>query len=79
MEVSIAAADGAALGDAAVGGAELVDAVGVDAGELDVSACPHPAAATAKTAITATKRLILPNFRYCMAWISVPPAQLRLP
>ncbi|WP_238359573.1 hypothetical protein [Micromonospora fiedleri] len=74
MDVSIAAADEAAVGDAAVGDAGFVDAVGVDAGELDVSACPHPAVAITKTANTATKRLILSNFRYCMAGISVPPA-----
>ncbi|MEW2476944.1 hypothetical protein AB0875_24455 [Micromonospora gifhornensis] len=80
MDVSIAAAaDEAAVGDAAAGDAELVDAVGVDAGELDVSSCAHPVAAIAKTANTATKRLILSNFRYYMAWISVPPALLRLP
>ena len=85
MDVSIAAAadesavGDAAAGDAAAGDAELVDAVGVDAGELDVSSCAHPVAATAKTANTATKRLILPSFRYCMVWISVPPALLRPP
>ncbi|MEV6692848.1 hypothetical protein AB0M35_15385 [Micromonospora sp. NPDC051196] len=74
--VGDAAAGDAAAGDAAAGDAELVDAVGVDAGELDVSSCPHPVAAIAKTANTATKRLMSSNFRYCMVWISVPPALL---
>ncbi|MEV8514659.1 hypothetical protein [Dactylosporangium sp. NPDC051484] len=62
--MSIATADEGAVADdgEAVADAELVGVVGSDAGKLDFSSFPHPAAATAKTAKTATNFLMLLTF-----------------